>query len=419
MFRRNFTIPQETAFFRRTPTTPPGASTRACTSRWTSISGSACPRSLPCGTCPSFSGAIAATTGRSPSRCREAPPARRTWPSRKRCIAGISAGGFLRANGVCIPHGAQEPAGIRRIDAPRSSGTEPVVGRDGRHGSAAFPPRWSGVGGGAGVQRRAGPSAVHRQRPGTDVPDREVIVVDDGSTDGTAAIATRFGERVRLVSQKNRGECAARNAGFSLARGEYITFVDHDDYWEPGFLESCVGFLSAHGGRGGQRGQRPPQRAVEHRAAHADISEGRRGIRRGARARRLLRFLGRPQPRVRRLRRAPGQPVRRSRRTARRPGPERRPGVPGATSRRSDGGDSFPACCCTSTAPSRRGRALPEVLPALSPVRGRRRLGAPGRAATGRRRPARLRAPCAAGSPRGTSSRRCSWAETGRLTRKR
>ena len=78
-------------------------------------------------------------------------------------------------------------------------------------------------------------------------PDLELIVVDDGSSDGTVAIAKSFGERVRLVSQDNLGECAARNAGFSLARGEYITFLDHDDYWEPGLLETCVGFLSAHG----------------------------------------------------------------------------------------------------------------------------------------------------------------------------
>jgi glycosyltransferase involved in cell wall biosynthesis len=77
--------------------------------------------------------------------------------------------------------------------------------------------------------------------------DLELIVVDDGSSDGTVAIAKSFGERARIVSQDNRGECAARNAGFSLAQGEYISFLDHDDYWEPEFLESCVGFLSAHG----------------------------------------------------------------------------------------------------------------------------------------------------------------------------
>lgn len=75
---------------------------------------------------------------------------------------------------------------------------------------------------------------------------REVIVVDDGSTDGTGRIATAYGDGIRLHAQANRGECAARNAGFSHATGEFITFVDHDDYWEPEFLETCVGFLAKH-----------------------------------------------------------------------------------------------------------------------------------------------------------------------------
>ena len=81
---------------------------------------------------------------------------------------------------------------------------------------------------------------------GQTYPNRELIIVDDGSSDGTAAIAEAYGERVRLVRQGNRGECAARNRGFSLARGEYVTFIDHDDYWELSFLDACVGFLATH-----------------------------------------------------------------------------------------------------------------------------------------------------------------------------
>lgn len=75
---------------------------------------------------------------------------------------------------------------------------------------------------------------------------REVIVVDDGSTDATGQIAGSFGNRIRLIPQANLGECAARNAGFSHATGEFITFIDHDDYWEPAFLETCVRFLERH-----------------------------------------------------------------------------------------------------------------------------------------------------------------------------
>lgn len=74
----------------------------------------------------------------------------------------------------------------------------------------------------------------------------ELIVVNDGSTDGTAAVAQGCGERLQYIAQENRGETAARNRGFELARGEFVTFVDHDDYWEPEFVEACVGFLREH-----------------------------------------------------------------------------------------------------------------------------------------------------------------------------
>ena len=57
----------------------------------------------------------------------------------------------------------------------------------------------------------------------------DILVLDDGSTDATAAIATRFGEPVRVVSQANAGIGAARNRGLELVRGGLLAFLDSDD----------------------------------------------------------------------------------------------------------------------------------------------------------------------------------------------
>ncbi|MDH7496821.1 MAG: glycosyltransferase [Syntrophomonadaceae bacterium] len=73
----------------------------------------------------------------------------------------------------------------------------------------------------------------------------EVIVVDDGSTDDTAAILKTFGDSVRVFSQDNRGVAAARNAGLQLARGKYVAFLDADDKWDSRRLEVMIDGLES------------------------------------------------------------------------------------------------------------------------------------------------------------------------------
>ena len=68
----------------------------------------------------------------------------------------------------------------------------------------------------------------------------EIILVDDGSLDQCGAMCDAYAvkeNRVRVIHQSNEGLSAARNAGTELAAGQYITFVDSDDWVEPDFLE--------------------------------------------------------------------------------------------------------------------------------------------------------------------------------------
>lgn len=74
----------------------------------------------------------------------------------------------------------------------------------------------------------------------------EVVVVDDGSTDGTQDELARFRGEIRVVKQANRGVAGAMNRCFEEARGEYVAKCDADDIWEPEKLERQVAALLAH-----------------------------------------------------------------------------------------------------------------------------------------------------------------------------
>lgn len=76
----------------------------------------------------------------------------------------------------------------------------------------------------------------------------EVLLINDGSTDGSGSICDRFAREyanVRVYHQANGGVCRARNAGIAAAEGAYLQFVDPDDYCEPEMTEQLLGALQA------------------------------------------------------------------------------------------------------------------------------------------------------------------------------
>lgn len=73
----------------------------------------------------------------------------------------------------------------------------------------------------------------------------ECIVVDDGSTDNTAAIVKGFGNKIRYIRKANGGVASARNLGVTAANGEYLAFLDADDIWLPEKLSRQVELLRA------------------------------------------------------------------------------------------------------------------------------------------------------------------------------
>jgi glycosyltransferase involved in cell wall biosynthesis len=89
----------------------------------------------------------------------------------------------------------------------------------------------------AGFIAQAIESVLQQDVPGDSM---EILVVDDGSTDGATDVVRKFAPRVRLISKVNGGQASAFNAGIPEARGEIVAFLDGDDWWAAGKLRKVL-----------------------------------------------------------------------------------------------------------------------------------------------------------------------------------
>ena len=79
-----------------------------------------------------------------------------------------------------------------------------------------------------------------------DYPEKQIIVVNDGSSDNTLEVLRSFGDSIHVIDQVNAGPPKARNSGLKAVGGEFVAFLDADDVWLPGKLSAQVAHLQAH-----------------------------------------------------------------------------------------------------------------------------------------------------------------------------
>jgi len=129
-------------------------------------------------------------------------------------------------------------------------------------------------------------SVLEQDFPAT---EREIIVVDDGSTDRTPAIVKKFEPQLQLLRKDNGGQASAFNAGIPLCQGEVVAFLDGDDWWAPGKLKAVTEALEkdeslgivGHGIRNVQRdGSEQTETLREGFRFRADKMAGARLLRR-------------------------------------------------------------------------------------------------------------------------------------------